>query len=125
MSNFSAVLIVFCQFFMCIALGDVDLRFSRICVPQSNDDDDDDGGITGASCLYHQHNQSIRMTLGITVTSLSASLRHKTNVATFHPYQITLNQTLSKKFEKWCKFSSHVNSEIAKRKLHKKRPACI
>ena len=47
MSNFSSILIVFSQFFICIALGDVDLCFSLIFVPKANDDE---GGITQAVC---------------------------------------------------------------------------
>jgi len=47
MSNFSSILIVFSQFFTCIALGDADLRFSSIFVPKANDDE---GGITQAVC---------------------------------------------------------------------------
>ena len=35
-SNFSSILIVFCQFFIWIALGDADLRFSLIWVTKTN-----------------------------------------------------------------------------------------
>jgi hypothetical protein len=44
------ILIVFCQFFTCRVLGDVDLRLSLIFLPEANDDE---GGITRAVCLYH------------------------------------------------------------------------
>jgi len=60
------------------------------------------------------------MTDGMTETSLSASLKHKTSASTFRPCQITLNRTLLLKFEKWCKYSSRVTA-----KLRKKSPACI
>jgi len=43
MSNFSSILIVFHQFFICTALGDADLCFSLMFVPKANDDDE---GIT-------------------------------------------------------------------------------
>ena len=38
--------------------------------------------------------------------------------------QITLNQKWSRKFEKWCKFSSCVTAKSHKNKLHKMRPPC-
>lgn len=41
--------------------------------------------------LYHQHNQSILVTDGISVMSLSAGLLQKTSMATDHLYQIALN----------------------------------
>jgi hypothetical protein len=75
------------------------------------------------------------MTDGMTVTSLSASLQHKTRVAMDHVCQITLNlkvityhrwqKRLSHKFEKWCKFSSRIKTKLHKKKLRKTRPACI
>jgi hypothetical protein len=79
-------------------------------MPKTNGDE---GVITQAACLYHQCNQSVRVTDGVTVTSFSASLQHKTSAATFHLCQIALilkifsyclfeivfNQTLSHKFE--------------------------
>jgi len=45
--------------------------------------------------MYHQYNQSITVTDRMTVTSLAASLQHKTQVATDHVGQTTLNQKLS------------------------------
>jgi hypothetical protein len=116
MSNFSPVLIVFHCFCTCIALGDTDLHFSLIFIPKANDDK---GGITRATSVCYQYHQSIHVIDDMTVTSLSASLQHKT-AATFSSWQITLNQTLSRKFERWHKFSSHINT-----KLHKKGPAYI
>jgi len=38
MSNFSLIPIVFHHFFTCIALGDVDLRFSLIFIPKATAD---------------------------------------------------------------------------------------
>jgi len=60
------------------------------------------------------------MTNDMTVTSLSASLQHKTRAARDYVYQMALNQKLSCKFKKLCKFSSSV-----KEKSLKTRPACI
>jgi len=47
-------------------------------------------------------------------------------------FQITLNRRLLCtvyvklcKFEKWCKFLSHIKAKTCKKKLHKLRPACI
>ena len=68
---------------------------------------------------------------GMTVTSISASLQHQTSVATLSLYHIVLNQkiiaynlnwTTVHKFEKLCKFSSHIKHISRKKKLHKKRP---
>jgi len=61
---------------------------------------------------------------GLTVLSLSASLQQKTSMATDRVCQITFNQTLSRKFKKWCKFSSRIKLKSGKKKLHKERPAC-
>jgi len=79
----------------------------------------DEGGIMKAACLFHQCNQSVRMTYGVTVTSLCNSLQHKTSVTKYHVCQIALNQTLLHKLKKWCKFSSRIEA-----KSLKKRPAC-
>jgi hypothetical protein len=73
--------------------------------------------------LYHQYNQSILVTDGMTVTSLSASLLQKISVATDRLYQIVLNRKLSHKVEKWCKFSSCFKAKSRKRKSCKMRPA--
>ena len=45
MDNSSSILIVFCWFFLCIALGDTDLSFSLTSIPKANADE---GGITQA-----------------------------------------------------------------------------
>ena len=117
MSNFPLVLMVFCWFFICITLGNVDLHSSSIFVQTTNAEE---MAVKQAVCLYHHCNQSIHVTDAMTVTSLSASLRHKMSAATFHLCQIMLNWTLSHKFKKWCTFSSHI-----KVKSCNKRPASI
>ena len=111
-SNVSSILTAFCPFFTCIALGDVDLCVSLNFTAKAYDE----GGITWDACLYHQCHQSIHITDGMTVMSLSASPQHKTSAATsFMPShiklkmityrlcQIALNQSLL------CKFKSGVN----------------
>ena len=120
-SNFSSVLIVFHHFFTWIALGGVDLHFSLILVARANAVEEE---ITWAVCLYHQHSQSVHVTDGVIVTSLSASLLQKMSTAMDCLCQITLNQKSSLKFEKWCKFSSHVKAKMCKKESHKTRPAC-
>ena len=57
-------------FFSWIALGTVELHVSVILVKKATAVK---GGTTSATWLYHQHNQSIHMTDGVTVMSLSAS----------------------------------------------------
>jgi len=51
------------------------------------------------------------MSNGVTVTSLSASLRQKIRAATDHLYQITSNR----KLKKWGEFSSSVEANCTKR----------
>jgi hypothetical protein len=46
-------------------------------------------------------------------------------IITYCICHVTLNQTQSHKFEKWCKFSSHIKVKSIKEKLHRRRPACI
>jgi len=60
------------------------------------------------------------VTDGMTVMSLSASLQHKTRATTDRVYYVVLNQTLSCKFEEWCKISCRITV-----KSRKKRPVCI
>jgi len=43
----------------------------------------------------------------------------------YHLSHITINLTLVRKFEKWCKFSSCMKTKSCKNKLCKERPACI
>jgi len=90
-SNSSLVLTVFCQFFTWIALDNIDLHFSLSLVTKANAVE---GRTTSAASLYYQCNQSIQITDGVTVISLSASLWHKKRAATEHVRQITLNQKL-------------------------------
>ena len=82
------------------------------------------GWTISAACLYYQCNQSIHVTDGITVMSLSASLQHKKCAARGLLSQIVLNWKLSYEFKKWCKFSSHVTAKSCNKKSRKKRPAC-
>jgi hypothetical protein len=49
----------------------------------------------------------------------------KPKIIMYHLCQIALNQTLSCKFEKWCKISSCVEVKSHKKNLHKKRPAYV
>jgi len=65
------------------------------------------------------------MTDGMTVISLSASLRQHISMTKDSLCKITSNQKLSRKLEKWCKFSSHVKAKSLKNKGHKMRPSCI
>jgi hypothetical protein len=74
-------MIVFWQFFTLIAPGDVSLCFSLILIPKV---DVVEEGTTSAVWLYHQHNQTTHVTDGVTVTSLSAILKHKKNAARDH-----------------------------------------
>jgi len=75
--------------------------------------------------LYHQCNQSTYMTDGMTVPSCSASPLLKINVVMDHVCQITLNEILLHKFEKWCKFSSHIKAKLHTKNSHKIKPAFI
>jgi hypothetical protein len=133
--NLSSILIVFHRFFTWITLGDTDLCFSFIFLPKANGDE---GGITWAVCLYHQCNQSVRVTDGMTVTLFSDGLQHKTSAATFHLCQIALYWRFSCiVFSKLCQtkhyhinLNSDVNFQVAlkqnhTKKSHKKRLACI
>jgi hypothetical protein len=43
----------------------------------------------------------------------------ETENITYCPCQIMLDRKLSCKFEKWCKFSSHIKSKSFKKKLYK------
>jgi 2-hydroxy-3-keto-5-methylthiopentenyl-1-phosphate phosphatase len=72
-----------------------------------------------SACLYHQQNQSIHVTEGMTVTSLSASVVQKISLAADHLCQMVLNQKLSHKFEEWSKFSSCIKAKSGKRKSRK------
>ena len=52
------------------------------------------------------------------------STQMKPKIITYHLCQITLNQKLLHKFEKWCKFSSCIKGKLCKKKSRKMRPAC-
>jgi hypothetical protein len=104
-SNFSSVLIVFHWFSTWIALGDEYVDLLLILVTKAVE-----RGTTSAEWLYHQY---IHMTEGLQWPS--AHLQHKTIAATDRLCQIMLNRRLLRivcvklcKFEKWCKFFSHV-----------------
>jgi hypothetical protein len=71
--------------------------------------------------LYHQRNQSINVTDGVTVTSLPCNLLQKISATTDRICQIALNRNLSRKFEKWCKFSRRVKAKSRKTKYRKTR----
>lgn len=78
---------------------------------------------TWAMWLYHQCNQSIHVTDGMTVMSPSASHVHKYRL-TDHLCEIGLNWKLLHKFTDWCKFSIHIKAKLHKKKSYKTRPAC-
>jgi hypothetical protein len=87
-SNFYPVLTAFRQFFTWIALGEVDLHFSVILVAKANAVE---GGTTSSVLWYHQHYQATHVTDGVTVTTLSTNLKHKTSAAREWLCQIMLN----------------------------------
>jgi hypothetical protein len=60
------------------------------------------------------------VTDGMIVISLSASLQHD-NAARDRVCQITLNRELSRKFEKWRKFSSCIEAKSRGKKMYKMR----
>jgi len=61
-----------------------------------------EGGTKRSACSYHQRNQSTRVTQGVTVTSLSGNLQHKTRATTDRERQIALNRKLSRiVYTKW------------------------
>jgi hypothetical protein len=74
MSNVSSILIVFRGVFTRIALGDADLRFSLMLIRQA---DAVEEKTKSTAWLYHQHNQSVHMTVGMTVRSVSANFIQK------------------------------------------------
>jgi hypothetical protein len=72
--NCSSVLIVFCWFFTWNSLGDVALRICLTLVRKANAVDEE---TRWTAWLYHYCEQSIRVTDGMTVILLFASLQHK------------------------------------------------
>ena len=112
-SNFSCILTVIRRFFTCIALGNVRiyLRLLLTLVRKTNAVEEE---TTWAASFYHQPNLTIHVTDGVTVTSLYASLQHKTSAARNRLCQIALNRKLSREFEKWCKFPSRIEAKSRK-----------
>ena len=121
-SNCSSILFVSRVFFTWVVLSDAYLCLSPILVTNDNAVE---GGTTSAAWSHQLRNQSIRFTDGVTVTSLSAGLQHKTSAARNLLCHIALNQTLRRKFEKLYNSSSRVKEKWAKRTGVKNRPACI
>ena len=76
---------------------------------------------TRRTVIYHQRNQYIHVTDGVTVASLSASLLQKIIAATYRLCQIASNRNLARKFEKWRKFSSRVKAKSRKKRTRVKR----
>lgn len=74
---FSSVLIVFHQFYICIAPSDLDLRFLLILLTKASAVE---GGTSSAVWLHYRCNQFVHMADGVAVMSISASLQHKPNV---------------------------------------------
>jgi hypothetical protein len=80
-----------------------------------------EGKCIPATWLYHQRDQSIHMTDGMTVTLLSAGLKYrsykpngvKPKIITYHLCQIDIRQKLLCKFEK-CIFKLHSNKIVQK-----------
>jgi len=89
---FSSIRIVICQFITWIALGDVDLCSTLMLVRKASAVEEE---TRWASWLHHKHNQPIRITNRVIVTSLSASLQNKTRATTEHVSHIALNPKLS------------------------------
>ena len=94
-SNFSSVLIVFHQFFTWIGLDDMPLQFSFMLVRRAIAVE---GKINCALLFYRQCNQSVHVTDGMTMMSLSASLLQKISVTMDYLWQIMLNSKLSHQF---------------------------
>jgi hypothetical protein len=111
-SNLSWIPIVYRRFFTWIAPGDADLRFSLTWVRKASAVEEE---TRWAAWLYHIH-----VTDGVTVTSLYASLQHKTRSTMDRVCHIALKRKLSGKFEKLRKCSSRVRAKSCK----KERPAC-
>jgi hypothetical protein len=109
MSNFSTILIVFCRFFTWIALSDVDLCFSLMLVTEANSVEK---ATTRATCLHHQRNQSIHVSDGGTVITLSGRVLWKISAAMDCLCQIALNQNYN------VHSKSGVNSQVVLKLNH-------
>ena len=88
MSNLFSVLIVFPQFCTWIALDDTTLWFTFMLVRRANAVEEK---INYTVLFYCQCNQSIHVTNGVTVMSLSASFLQKINVTVDCLCHIVLN----------------------------------
>ena len=110
------------QFFTWIALGDAALHISLILVRKASAVDEETRRTTW---LYRQCNQSIHMTDGVMVESLSCSLLQKKSAATYRLCQMSSYLRLVHKFEKWCNLSSCVKAKSRKNKSCKMRPVDI
>jgi hypothetical protein len=109
-SNISSVLIVFSQFFTWIALGDVNLHISLMFVIKANaveeETRDPHDYVTNV-----MHTRDWWCDSDVTFWQLPAGDRFRHRLSVPNP----LKQKLSRKFKKWCKFSSHVKMKSAKR----------
>ena len=124
-SNFSSVLIVFHSFFSWTALGTVHLQVSVIFITKANAVK----GGTSPAWLHHQLNQSIHVTGGMTVMSISASPptldksghgmcmshRVKPKNITYLQCQMALYQNYHKDWE------SGVNFQVILKQIYTKR----
>ena len=117
-SNFSSFPFVFRWFVAWIALSDVDLHFSFIWVIKGNAIE----RRAASRTWIYQHNQSIHMNDGVTETLLLLACNTRW-AATDHVCQIMLNWKLLCKFEKWCKFSSHIKTNLRRKNSLKERLA--
>jgi hypothetical protein len=120
-SNFSSILITFHWLFTGIALGDVDLCFSLTLVSKAYVIEEE---TRRAMWLYPKRNQSICVTDGVTVTSLSASLQHTTERVCHIVLNRKLSQTVYAKLyqhEHYCKNSkSGINFQVVLKWNHAK-----
>ena len=92
-SNFSSIRIVLCWFFTSIALGDTNLCLSPMLIRNVSVVEEE---TTWAVCLFHQCNQSVHVTDGVTVTSLFTSLLQKISTDVDCLCQIALNRKFYK-----------------------------
>jgi hypothetical protein len=72
-------------------------------------------GTMWATWLYHHHHQSTNVADGVTVMSLSASIRQKLSAATDRLCQIVLNQKLLRKFKSGINFQVMLKQNCTKR----------
>jgi hypothetical protein len=87
--------------------------------------------VTGwAISLYHYVSLTVWQWHGLLLASrsdhrLCTPHRVKPKIIVYYLCEIALNHTLSRKFKKWCKFSSCIEAKSCKKKSHTKRPACV